>query len=246
MKISILTSCFNNAKHLPDCINSVMSQNHPDLEWIIVDDHSEDNTPEILEGIKDDRVKVIRNSTRMFCSSAYNVALSNATGEICAILDGDDMLGDNAVHMIAKRYRRHPHIGYIYTQHQWCNAYMRNKRRGLSSMPPRGMSFVDMALTKQKHCFSHWRTFRTKLSEQAEIFPKGLKYAVDKNMGFVLEEIARGAFLDKRLYLYRYHKENMSLKNPKDQKRLWMRLAREHLAKRKSSNRKHFPVIRVD
>ena len=242
MKFTILTACHNNEKHLTDCIDSVLKQEYTNIEWIVVDDASEDDSYKALKEIDDPRVKVIRNDTRLYCSSTYNVALKYATGEACGILDADDKLALDAAKVIVKRYNRHRDIGYIYTQHYWCDKNLKKLRKGLSAPPIGNLSLAQTSLKHRKHCFSHWRTFRTRLAKRGVIFPEGLKYAVDKNMGFVLEELSKGAFLNKCLYYYRYHKENMSLQFPGKQKRLWMSLAEKHV------NRKHsrvYPIVSI-
>lgn len=245
MKVSILTACFNNANFLDDCIKSVISQSYGDFEWIIVDDCSSDGSIDRLHSIKDKRVKVLRNTKRSFCSSSYAIALRHSTGSICGILDADDMLVNSAIKTIVELYTKYSNIGYIYTQHHWCDRNMKIIRKGLSSMPIKRMSFVESALLSKKHCFSHWRTFRKCLSEKSVIFPEGLSYAVDKNMGFVLEEISSGGFYNHCLYYYRYHKANMSLKFPGKQKETWVSLAKQFREKRNKQALKIYPVIEI-
>jgi glycosyltransferase involved in cell wall biosynthesis len=209
-----------------------MSQKYSNIEWIIVDDCSSDGSGDILRKFNDDRIKVLFNSSRMFCSSAYAKALEHASGEICGVLDADDAIDNNAVEIIVQKYIEHPEVDFIYTQHYWCDIKLRPIRGGISSLPTKGHSLVSAAIGSKKHCFSHWRTFRKSIASASEIFPEGLKYAVDKNMGFVLEELGQGAFLNKKLYLYRYYNGNMSLLNAKDQKSTWLKIAHEMNNKR--------------
>ncbi len=238
MKFTILTACHNDEKYILECSKSILSQCHSDFEWIVVDDCSEDKTYNILESINDSRLKLFRNKEQLFCSSTYAKAVSLATGEVCGVVDGDDVLGKDAIRTIVSKYKEHPDIGYIYTQHYWCDSNLRVKKKGLSSFPAGNQSFARLA-SRRKHCFSHWRTFRRELAKKAVLFPEGLKYTVDKNMGFVLQTISKGGFFDKPLYYYRYYKGNMSLVHAGDQKRLWRQLASEYIYK------KHYPVVKV-
>jgi glycosyltransferase involved in cell wall biosynthesis len=243
-KFSLLTACCNNAVHLPACIESVMNQREKDWQWIIVDDHSDDNSYEILQKVKDPRVKVVRNSERLFCSSTYATALKYATAPVCGILDADDALVPEAMAAVLGRYEAYPKIDYIYTQHYWCDDRLTPKRTGLSACP-KGRSFVEVSMRWKRHCFSHFRTFRTEMRKKGVIFPDGLKYAVDKNMGFILEELGRGAFFPKKLYYYRYHVKNMSRTNASDQKSTWMSLAKARLKHRKSNKVVPYPVREI-
>jgi glycosyltransferase involved in cell wall biosynthesis len=242
-KFSILTSCFNGAKFLKDCANSVLSQTVSDWEWIVVDDNSTDLSWNILQQYKDPRIKVLHNSERIFCSSSYRRVLLEATGEICGILDADDGLVKNAIEVVQKMYEKHPELTYIYTQHYWCDKNLKPVRKGLSSIP-KG-SFVESSLKRCRHCFSHWRTCRREIGLKYHIFPAGLKYAVDKYMGFALEETGTGGFLDECLYYYRYHKENMSLTVPSLQKSTWRDVARVFHRKRLANNQKAFKVKKI-
>jgi len=235
VKISIITACFNTRQYLDKYFDSILLQDYKDIEVIFVDDCSTDGSLEYALSVKDLRVKVIHNKERQFCSGAYNTALGQVTGQICGVVDSDDALMFGAFDIINSLYKKYPDIDFIYSQHQWCDETMTKQRKGLSSPPLPGKSLAEMAKLG-KHCYSHWRTFRTALKNKTTLFPLGLKYSVDKNLGFSLEEVGQGAFYSKSLYLYRYHKQNMSLTAAGDQKRQTMQLADQHLQGRKKEN----------
>jgi len=232
LKWSILTSNFNKGAFIKECVVSVLSQTHIDWEYIIVDDCSTDDSYKYLLTLKDSRIKIIRNDERKYCSSSYKIALSHASGDICGILDADDVLHNMAIQLVDKKYRSNPNVSFIYTQHFWCNKNLTSQRSGLSALPKNGKSLAEMVLGG-RHCYSHWRTFRTKIRDKAELFPDGLRFSVDKNLGFTLEEVGRGAFYPKKLYFYRYYKGNMSLVDAKNQKETTRRLAKEKIRNRK-------------
>jgi glycosyltransferase involved in cell wall biosynthesis len=226
-KVSILTACHNNGRFVNNCAESILQQDYDNLEWIVVDDNSSDDSVDCLEAIQDPRLIFLKNSSQKHCSSSYARALAEASGGICAIVDVDDAIVPGAVKKLVQLYRKYKHIGYIYTQHWWCDIKLNKKRKGLSSIPPANQSFTYSSIKTRTHSFSHWRTFRTNLRNQACLFPEGLRYSVDKNLGFVLERIAYGGFYPEPLYLYRYYKGNMSLVYANEQKITWMRLAKQ-------------------
>lgn len=240
VKCSILTACYNTKPFLKQCAKSILSQNYQNMEWVVVDDSSNDGSYEYLSSIKDDRIKLIRNPQRMFCGSSYNVALQAASGDICGIVDSDDALAANAVEAVVYLYDRQPSIGYIYTQHFWCDVKLRVNKIGVSCLPRLNRSFVDMSLRYNAHCCSHWRTFRRDVSDKAVIFRPGLKYAVDKYLAFTLEEITMGAFYKVPLYYYRYHPNNMSKVCSREQSESCRSLVKEFSKKRKKQ--RHYPV----
>lgn len=244
MKFSIITSCYNQQRFLKDCIESVLAQTHDDWEHIIVNDCSTDDCASILSNLQHSRMRVILHESRKFCSSSYATALSHITGDIVGVLDSDDILKQNAMSVIIKRYKAHPQIDFIYTQHHWCDASLAKQRTGVSSAPSHGRSLAEMTQVG-KHCYSHWRTFRAKMKDKGVLFPEGLQVSVDKNLGFTLEELGRGAFLPKKLYYYRYYKGNMSLLQGGLQKQTTKRLAKQYIQNRKAKGQKAFPIITI-
>lgn len=235
---SIITACHNNAPFLPDYFNSVLKQGN-DVEVIFVDDCSTDGSYEYASSIanKNNMVHVIKSDNRVYCSSAYRIALSIARAPVVGVVDADDALLSGAVTRILKTYDAHK-LDFIYTQHWWCDKKLKPQKLGLSSAPKKGKSMAQMAAMK-RHCFSHWRTFRRECDVPSKLFPDGLRYAVDKNLGFVLETVGRGGFLDVPLYFYRYYKENMSCIYPSEQKKLWISLASKYADKRS------YPIVKL-
>lgn len=227
-KVSILTACHNDEKFINECGKSILSQTYRNIEWIVVDDCSTDSSFDILSKFKDDRVTLLRNDKRVGCSSTYARALSAATGDICGVVDGDDAIIEKACHAILRLYQQFSHLGYIYTQHWWCDNNLVKKRKGISSLPESNLSFTKSSLKKNQHSFSHWRTFRTDLRDKTILFPEGLQVSVDKNLGFTLERVAYGGFYPKCLYMYRYYPGNMSFVQAPKQKKTWIDLAKRY------------------
>lgn len=90
--MSIITTSYNQAKYLPDCIESVLAQTYTDWELLIVDDGSTDNTKEVVSKYQDKRIKsfYLDHTGYYKMPEKYNFALSKATGELIAILEADD------------------------------------------------------------------------------------------------------------------------------------------------------------
>ena len=89
--ISVITPTYNRARFLPAAVASVLSQTFGDFELIIVDDGSEDNTPDVLKPfLADRRVRYVYQENQGQ-SHARNLALKQATGDFIAFLDSDDV-----------------------------------------------------------------------------------------------------------------------------------------------------------
>lgn len=99
MKISIVTAAWNSGATLRDTIESVLSQSYPDIEYIIVDGASKDNTVEIIREYEpsfNGRLKWISEPDRGIYD-AMNKGIRMATGDVVGILNSDDFFTDSHV-----------------------------------------------------------------------------------------------------------------------------------------------------
>lgn len=93
-KVSVIIPNFNNSKYLEEAIKSVSNQTLKDIEIIVVDDCSTDNSWNILQQIakKDSRIKIIKNQENSGAGLSRNAGLDVATGEFIKFLDSDDTM----------------------------------------------------------------------------------------------------------------------------------------------------------
>ncbi len=89
-KVSVIIPTYNRADLLPRAVNSVLSQTYHDYEIIIIDDHSPDNTQDVIAAFSDPRIRSIRHQTNRRQSAAINTGIASARGEYIAFLDDDD------------------------------------------------------------------------------------------------------------------------------------------------------------
>lgn len=96
MKVSIITVTLNSGDHLEECIQSVVSQDHHDIEYIVVDGKSSDGTLYIIQKYQD-QIKHFLTETDRGMYDAINKGISMATGDIIGILNSDDILASSDV-----------------------------------------------------------------------------------------------------------------------------------------------------
>jgi glycosyltransferase involved in cell wall biosynthesis len=89
--VSVLLAVHNDARFLREAIDSVLRQTLADLELIVVDDASTDETPEILSSLGDPRVALLRNDEQLGLAASLNRGLDRAQGRYVARLDADDV-----------------------------------------------------------------------------------------------------------------------------------------------------------
>lgn len=108
MKVSLITVCYNSGKTIEKTIQSVLEQTYPDIEYIIVDGKSKDNTMEIVNKYSSKfigRMKIVSEPDKGIYD-AMNKGINLATGEIIGIINSDDWYECDAVEKIVKAYKK--------------------------------------------------------------------------------------------------------------------------------------------
>ncbi len=98
-KVTIVTVCFNSEKYIEDTIKSVLNQSYKNIEYIIIDGASRDNTLKIINKYKDNfgnRLKVISQKDNGIYD-AMNKGISHSTGEIIGLINSDDYLANEYI-----------------------------------------------------------------------------------------------------------------------------------------------------
>lgn len=96
-KVSIIIPVFNTSKYLIKSINSCINQSYKNIEIIIIDDKSTDNSLSIIESFDDDRIRVIKNPSNLGTFLARKEGIKIASGEYLLFLDSDDYLLENSI-----------------------------------------------------------------------------------------------------------------------------------------------------
>ena len=96
MKISIVTVVYNSEKTIRDTIQSVVSQNYKDIEYIVIDGQSTDNTIQIVRSFGDKIDRIISEKDNGIYD-AMNKGVLNATGDVIGFLNSDDFYINNQV-----------------------------------------------------------------------------------------------------------------------------------------------------
>ncbi len=91
MKVSIITVCYNNAATISDTIDSVVNQDYPNIEYVVVDGQSTDRTLEIIKSYGD-RISVLISEKDNGLYDAINKGIDLATGDIVGLIHADDII----------------------------------------------------------------------------------------------------------------------------------------------------------
>jgi glycosyltransferase involved in cell wall biosynthesis len=104
-KISIVTPSYNQGQYIEETINSILDQHYPNLEYIIIDGGSTDDTIDIIKKYSK-HISYWESKNDNGQSDAINKGLQKATGEIINWLNSDDLLTKNSLFDIAKEFRK--------------------------------------------------------------------------------------------------------------------------------------------
>ena len=115
--VSIITPSFNQAQYLEQTIQSVLSQDYPNIEYIIMDGGSTDGSVDIIKKYQD-KIKYWVSEQDAGQTEAINKGFAKAQGEILAWINSDDSYNPNAVSEAVKYLIENPNVAMVYAD---CN-----------------------------------------------------------------------------------------------------------------------------
>lgn len=118
--ISVVTPVYNAEKFIENTINCVLNQTYDNIEMILCENGSTDNTKEILQGINDPRVKVIFLEDNAGAAEARNMGVREAKGDYIAYIDADDVwMPDKLEKQIA--FMKEKDAAFCFTGYEFAN-----------------------------------------------------------------------------------------------------------------------------
>jgi glycosyltransferase involved in cell wall biosynthesis len=169
-KVSVVTTVYNGAPYADRAIPSILAQTFEDFEWIIVDDGSEDGTPEILRELasRDPRVRVF-SPGRLGITQAANFGVGQARGRYIARQDFDDTSYPDRLRLQVAYLDAHPEVGvvggyYVLVDDNRGERYVR--------MPPTEHAAIVAAMARYIPFANTIVAFRREVWEQAGGYPE--------------------------------------------------------------------------
>lgn len=114
--VSVILPTYNRENLLPTAIQSILNQTYQNIEFIIINDASTDNTSTILKRYKNKRIRIITNQTHQGIVYNRNLGLSLAKGKYVAWIDDDDISKPNRLEKQVKYMESHPDITILGTE----------------------------------------------------------------------------------------------------------------------------------
>ena len=113
--ISVIIPTFNRAEMVCRCVQSVLGSTYPDIEIIVVDDCSPDDTGKAISAhfSRDTRVKYHRNCKNMQLGGSRNAGAELASGKYLLFLDDDNIVDPNMIRLLVDDLEAHPDLRFI-------------------------------------------------------------------------------------------------------------------------------------
>jgi len=143
IKVSVLIANYNNEKYLTECINSIKKQTYRNIEIIIHDDSSSDNSIKRINKYKN--ITIIKNRKRGRYGSynqmnAYYRAFKKSKGEIIFLLDSDDLFTKNKIKIVINTFLKNKKISSLFDLpiYKYRNKlkFIKNKKKVISNFWP--------------------------------------------------------------------------------------------------------------
>ncbi len=199
--VSIVLPVYNGARFLRQSIDSCLQQTYRNIELIVVDDGSEDNSVEIVESYQDDRIKLIRHPTNRKLPAALNAGFKHSSGAYLTWTSHDNYFAPTAIAEMVHFLEENPHVRFVFTDDYFvdeANQILGVVRRGPAERLPAesclGGGFLYTRTVYEKVGSYNERTFL------AEDYDYWLRVSVH----FTL------AHLDRPLYYYRQHADSLT------------------------------------
>ena len=116
--VSVICLCYNHANYVIEALNSVINQSYKNVELIVVDDCSSDNSQQLIKDWNlSHNILFIKNETNLGPTKAFNIALKQTKGEYIVDLAADDLLTNTSIEQRLKTFESstHQNLGVVFS-----------------------------------------------------------------------------------------------------------------------------------
>jgi glycosyltransferase involved in cell wall biosynthesis len=200
-KVSIVLPTYNGAKYLRQSIDSCLNQTYKNLELIIVDDGSMDETLQIIRSYQDKRIKYVRHDKNMRLPHALNTGFSMATGDYLTWTSDDNYYAEDAIESMVALLHMDKTIDFVYA-----NYYAINDNGAVLQ----SISVGPSGNLKEYNCIGPCFLYSRKVYEVLGGYNPNAFLAEDYEYWIRVFKKFRMQKLDKFIYWHRLHAESLT------------------------------------
>lgn len=211
--VSILINNYNYGRFLAEAIDSALSQTYPNIEVIVVDDGSTDNSPKIINSYGDRIIPIRKQNGGQ--ASAFNVGFAASQGEVICFLDSDDVFQRDKVEEIVNIFTKNQGIGWCFHPLKFLSEdsekIIQQEHTGLSGKYDIRAD-IKRGKLKNRLPLSGTATsgtcFHRTLLEQILPMPEEINITSDDYLKYTALGLSPGFIIMKNLSLQRIHNSN--------------------------------------
>jgi glycosyltransferase involved in cell wall biosynthesis len=209
--VSIVIPAYNAARFLPDTLRSLQNQTYKNIEVIVVNDGSTDDTTAVcLENRKELNLRVIEQANGGV-SRARNAGLADVNGEFIALLDADDFLLPQSILKKVNLLIANPELAFVYSEVTYVDENLENPRPGPVALSKDLLHHLLLWDMETIPCPCSNLVFRSScLTNKDVMFEPALSTIADKYFCAQLSRNFIGGLISEPLFLYRVVSGSMS------------------------------------
>jgi len=197
--------CYNAAKFVGESIQSILAQTYTDLELVVVDDCSTDNSKEVVRQFGDPRVRLIELSVKGGRVKSGNLAIRESESEFIARLDADDLMAPDRISEQVRLLDERPNVGIV------CSYAKIFGEGSGSSEPPSDPDLLRATLTYYNPITHSSATFRrSAIADDPEPYDEGPRRCEDYDLWIKISTDQGIVCIPKHLVAYRRHPSQLS------------------------------------
>jgi glycosyltransferase involved in cell wall biosynthesis len=210
-KISIITPSLNQGKYLDETIRSVLDQRYPELEYIIIDGGSSDNSVDIIRK-HESKLKFWVSESDRGHGHALNKGFSHSSGEIMGWINSDDKYTSGCLNVVSEIFTKFPHVMWIVGKNSWWDSNGEMTRSARTQKNIYDFLLGRYAWIQQESVF--WR--RSLWEKAGGYINEDYNFMVDGELWTRFFLHADLYSVDEILSGYRVHSDNRAMKHYKE------------------------------
>ncbi len=221
-KISVIVPVYNSHKHIKECLDSIINQTYKNIEILVINDKSTDNSLEIINSFKDKRIKIINLKKNSGVAVARNKGIEEATGNYICFIDSDDYWYPEKLKKQIK-FIKNNNYAFIYSDYE----FLSSKRKHRAIVPK---SITYKQALKNTTIFTSTVMFNMHILNKEDIYMPLIKRGQDTACWWqVLKKGITAYGINEVLSVYRIHQKSLSHDKLTELKRKWHLYKRENI-----------------